>query len=371
VNANLSLLPGGKFTGWLGLHKGRTRPLGNVGPVRDIELDLRLTNRTVQLQSATANVGGSTVSAAGHAELPLTNRLSADTPFQLSIQGTNVPLSRQPESILRGDLDISITKTSKAPAMISGTTRLRDSFYLRDLQDLIPAKVASPRRRPPYFSVEMEPFADWRLATRVTGSRFLKVRSTLFNGEVSTNLRVEGTLKDPLALGDVKIDSGVIRFPFASLDVRQGFVTLSLEQPHSPQLQVTATSKKFGYDLKLEINGPVDAPILQFSSIPPLNSEQIVLMLTAGELPRGDINLTPQQKAQTVAVFFGRDLLARFGLGDDSEERLTIQSGEQVSEQGRPTYSLEYKLTPRWSLTGEYDRFNEFNAGLKWRVYSK
>jgi translocation and assembly module TamB len=72
-----------------------------------------------------------------------------------------------------------------------------------------------------------------------------------------------------------------------------------------------------------------------------------------------------------VAIFLGKDLLAKLGFGDQSEERLTVNSGQEISEQGRPTYSLEYKLTKRWSLVGEYDRFNAFNAGLKWRVYSK
>jgi translocation and assembly module TamB len=59
------------------------------------------------------------------------------------------------------------------------------------------------------------------------------------------------------------------------------------------------------------------------------------------------------------------------GFGDQSQERLTISSGEQISEQGRPTYNVEYKVTDRWSLVGEYDRFGDLNAGLKWRVYSK
>ncbi len=96
-----------------------------------------------------------------------------------------------------------------------------------------------------------------------------------------------------------------------------------------------------------------------------------MLMLTAGELPRGEFNLTPQQKAQTVALFLGKDLLAKLGFGDQTEERLTFTSGQEISEQGKPTYSLEYKLTDRWSLVGEYDRFNAYNAGLKWRVYSR
>ena len=312
------------------------------------------------------------VYVSGQADFHGSNWLKGEVPpFQLKVQGTNVPLSRQPDAIIRSDLELSISKTDGAPPIISGTAVMRDSFFLRDLRDLIPGNVASPARRPPYFSVEIEPFAEWGLAARVTGTRFLKVRSTLFNGEVSANLRLEGTLKDPIALGDIRIDSGLIRFPFASLEVRQGFLTLTSEDPYRPQLVIAAGSKKFGYDVKMDASGPVDAPILQFSSIPPLSSEQLVLMLTAGELPKGEYTLTPQQKAQTVAVFFGRDLLSRFGLGDESEDRLTIQSGEQISEQGKPTYGLEYKLNRRWSLVGEYDRFNAFNAGLKWRVYSK
>ena len=94
-------------------------------------------------------------------------------------------------------------------------------------------------------------------------------------------------------------------------------------------------------------------------------------MLTAGELPKNEFSLTAQQKAQTVAIFFGRDLLSRVGVGDQGEERLSVRSGEEISERGTPTYTIEYKLSNRWTLVGEYDRFNDFNAGLKWRVYSK
>jgi translocation and assembly module TamB len=372
VNLDLSLAPGGKISGDLQLEKGRTRPLGTLGPIRDINLRLKFLDRFIQLEEARASVGGSTVLAHGKGDLSGTKWLKGGVPpFQFVIQGTNVPLSRQPESVIRSDLDLSIVKTNDLPPLITGTVNLRDSFYLRDVRALIPGKVSSPQRRPPYFSIEEPSLSDWRLATRVSGNRFLRVRSTLFNGEVSANLHLEGTLKDPIALGDVKIDSGTVRFPFASLRVQQGFVALSSEDPYRPQLLVSATSKKFGYDLKMDASGPVDAPVLQFSSTPPLNSEQIVLMVTAGELPKAELTLSPQQKAQTVAVFFGRDLLGKLGFGDDSEDRLTIQSGEQISEQGRPTYSLEYKLTDRWALTGEYDRFNAFNAGLKWRVYSK
>lgn len=369
---DLKVNPGGTLEGELTVDKARTRPLGNLGPIRDILVKMRIKDRSVTLENAAANVGGSIITASGMADLRGTNWYSGWVPpFRVQIKGTNVPLERQPESIVRSDLDLSVTKTNQNPAVISGTAQLRDSFYLRDVRDLAPGGVSSPGRRPPYFSVDLMPLANWRLAVHVTGSRFLKVRSTVFNGEISANVRLEGTLKEPLAIGDMRIDTGAIRFPFASLNVRQGFVTLASADPFHPQLHISAASKKFGYELKMEATGPADVPILQFTSTPPLSSEQIVLMVTAGELPKGSFTLTPQQKAQTVAVFVGRDLLAKFGLGDDSEDRLTFQSGEQISEQGRPTYGMEYKLNNRWSLVGEYDRFNAFNAGVKWRVYSK
>ena len=93
-------------------------------------------------------------------------------------------------------------------------------------------------------------------------------------------------------------------------------------------------------------------------------------MVTAGEVPFAESTVTTQQRASRLAVFLGRSLLSEFGLGEGAADRLTIRSGEYVSEQGQQTYSLEYRLSKRWSLVGEYDRFGDLNAGIKWRIYS-
>ena len=47
-----------------------------------------------------------------------------------------------------------------------------------------------------------------------------------------------------------------------------------------------------------------------------------------------------------------------------------ISTGEKVSRGGRETYRIEYDLNGRWSLIGEYDEFDDYNAGLKWKIYS-
>ncbi len=372
LNVALDLSPGGKLEGQLTVQGAKTYPLESLGPIRDIAVQMRFSERTLELEHASATLGGTPLALAGHADLRGTDWLNGVLPpLTFTLRGTNVPLSREAESVVRSDLDLTITRTNGAPPLIAGAARLRDSFYLSDLSALVPGKVATPRARPPYFSLE-EPFlADWRLAVNVTGDRFLKVRSTLFNGQVSAHLKLQGTLKDPIALGDLKIDSGLVRFPFGTLQVQQGFVTLSSQDPYHPQLTITAATKQFGYDLRLNVTGPADAPIIQFTSTPPLSSEQILLIVTAGELPRAESTLTTQQRAQTIGLFLGRDLLTKLGFGEGAEDRLTIRSGQEISEQGKPTYNVEVKLTDRWFLTGEYDRFGDFNAGIKWQVYSR
>ena len=115
----------------------------------------------------------------------------------------------------------------------------------------------------------------------------------------------------------------------------------------------------------------MSVPEITFSSVPPLRSEEILLMLTAGELPKDDVVFSNQEKAGRLALFFARDLLQRLGADEGMAERFIIRSGEQVSENGNLTYYIEYLLTDRWSLVGEYDRFNALNAGVKWKLISK
>jgi translocation and assembly module TamB len=334
---------------------------------------MTFTNRTARLEMLAGEIGGQPVRASGHLELPI-EKWPADgalPPFELSVRGTNVPLARRPELILRADLNVAVTNAEGHTPLVSGAIQLRQSYYLSDLKDLVPGQVAKPSRRPPYFSFEEDPFASWRLHLTVQGDEFLKIRSPLFRGDVSANLTLGGTLKEPIALGEVKIDSGTVSFPFASLQVNQGLVTLTSENPYRPQLFITASTKRIGYDIQMEVTGPADEPRVQFSSSPPLSPEQIILMVTAGEMPRETARLSTGQRAQRLAMFVGKNVLSQLGVGGADEERLTIRSGEEITEQGKPTYDVEYKLSKKWSLVGQYDRFNEYNAGIKWRIYSK
>lgn len=372
VNADISLERGGNLRGEVAVRNARTFPLESVGPVRNIQALARLDGQTVRLESASGEVGGQRVNVDGQMELnEQMLRTNGLPPFQVHLSGTNVPLARNPSVLLRADLDLAATNSITEPPVVSGTVTLRNSLFLADLQSLVPRRTASPRQRPPYFSIETRPWANWHLRVKVQGVDFLRVQTPLFQGKVSTTLNLVGTLKDPLALGQAQIGSGsTVVFPFGTLDVRQGFVSLTSENPFRPTLFVEAGARRYGYDVKMQATGPVDDPVIQFSSIPSLSSEEIVLMLTAGELPAAVGTTTSFQRAGGLGIYVGRNLLSDFGVGG-GQERLTVRSGEYISESGRPTYDLEYKLTDRWSLIGSYDRFDQYNMDIKWKVYAK
>jgi translocation and assembly module TamB len=348
-----------------------TAPLPTIGPISDIDADVQFRDRTVRIEAVKAQVGGAPIVIHGGIDFSDWKAETKRWPaVRLRVAGTNIALVRESQKIIRTDLDLQITNAARGTPSIGGVVNLRDSLFLAELANLVPSGVRKPSQRPPYFSVDAPLLRDWPLNVRVQGDRFLTVRTPFFRGEASVNLDLRGNLEAPLAVGDVRLNTGTISFPFATLSVKQGFVTLSSANPYDPQLFVTAAGRAYDFDIRLEMTGSAQSPILAFTSVPPLTSEQILLLVTSGQVPRTDYSLSTQQRAQGVGIFVGKSFMSQLGLGG-SGENLTIRSGESISERGRSTYSVEYKLTEDVSLVGEYDRFDEYNAGVKWRIFSK
>lgn len=371
LDADITLSVRGEWKGYLRMRDLATRPMGSMGPLRDIRAELSLENRRVVVKSIETAVGGQTVHAEGFVEVPV----GKEPHFNLTAEGENLPFVRSAGLVVRGDVKMKVANDSarpSAPPTVSGEVRLHDGLFLSDVRALVPrGGGASPERRPPYFSVTAEPFNRWRLDMNVHGERFLRARTTLFNGVASTKFHLVGTLGEPRALGDVRIEDGQVLFPFARFQLQDATVRLSEENPYDPQLAIFGMSRRYGYDIKLEVTGAGSSPQVVFSSNPPLSSEQLLLLVMAGETPKNEVNYSTTQRFARLGTFFGQSLLSSLGGGGGGEDRLTISSGERVSRQGRETYDVEYKLNDRWAAVGEYDEFDAYNLGFKWRALPK
>ncbi len=368
LTADLRLSPGAKLDGSLELRGAASRPLGGFGVLQDVEVALALSGREVRIERMRAMAGGQELNVTGTARRE-PGRMPA---LDLAVKAERFPLLRKPGLLLRGDLDLTVKTADDGRTRLGGEVRMRDSLFLADIRSLVAppgGRGAAPAgARPPYFSVENPPLADWELALRVGGREFLRLRTPVFEGVGSARFDLTGTLREPRAVGEFWVERGNILFPFASFAVREGAVRLRASDPYTPVLDFQATARRLGHDLRLELDGTADAPQLQLTSSPPLEAETVLLMVTAGAAPtQGAGAASGTQRVAAVGAYVGRDLLRSLGVGGTDEERLTVSSGEKVSRAGRETYGFEFKLTDRWSLTGEYDEFDAYNVGVKRR----
>jgi translocation and assembly module TamB len=270
--------------------------------------------------------------------------------------------------LLRGDLDLKLVSTDHGGAKITGKVNLRESLFSTDVRDLVPKGGVDTATRPPFFSVDQAPFSAWQLDIDLGGERFLRLRTPVFNGVASMHFHLANTLGEPRATGEAVINEGQIMLPFTTFAIQQGSVQLTEANPYEPVLFVTGASRLYGYDLRMEISGKASAPVVMFSSSPPLESNQVLVMVMAGEVPNSEVTYTSGQRAARFGAFIGGNLVSSVSGNSDAAGRLSISSGENVTTAGRETYTIEYRLNPRWSLVGEYDEFDCYNAGVKWRV---
>ena len=356
---------GGAMEGFLHLRDAASRPLGPLGVLQEIDADLRMAGRSVELRSVTAKTGGQPVTLSGTIQFPT----GAAPRYDVALRGENLPFIRQTGLLVRGDLDLKLHTPDAGPTAVSGTVRLRDSLFLSDVRALLPGGTKGAALQPPYFAVDTPPFDAWTLGVDVSGGRFMRLRTPVFNGVASARFRLGGTLGEPRAIGEVVIDEGQVSMPFASFTVKQGTMRITEENPHQLTLFLRATGRRVGYELAMEITGTAEAPSIVFTSSPALDSDQLLMMVMTGAAPANGIAYSSTQRFARLGTYLGQSLLGSFGGDATSADRLTITSGETISQQGRETYGVEYKLAERWKLVGEYDEFDDYNVGLKWRLY--
>ena len=351
--------------GFLRLHDAASRQLGPLGVLQEINADVQMSGRKIELRTVTAKAGGQPVTLSGTIQFPA----DAEPRYDVALRGDNLPFVRQTGLLVRGDLDLKLRTPVAGPPAITGTVRLRDSLFLSDVRAFLPGGTKGGARQPPFFAVATPPFEAWALGVDISGSRFMRLRTPIFNGVASARFRLGGTLGDPHAVGEVVIDEGLVLMPFASFTVKQGTVRITEENPHELALFLRGTGRRNDYEVIMEITGTAEAPIIVFTSSPALDSEQLLLMVMTGAAPTNDITYSSTQRFARLGTYLGQSLLGSFGGDATSADRLSIASGEKVSRQGRETYDIEYKLADRWKWVGEYDEFDDYNIGLKWRFY--
>jgi translocation and assembly module TamB len=359
------LATGRELTGEVDLRGAALRPFEDGSNLRDIYARLTFDGTEVTFPDMRAQWNGRPAQLDGKADLATW----PDPTFSIRARGENLDLVRREDLLLRADIDLRLERPrADQPPLIRGEVGLRNSLFLQDFRDLIRPGAAGVETRPPYFRVEDELFRDWRLDVRVSGREFLRLQSTLMRGRVSADFRLSGDLGTPLAIGQVRVTDGALLFPFGRIRLGRAEAAVTLEQPNSLQLSATGTGQAFGYNLSLFLGGTAERPQLELTSVPSLGQEAILLMLATGALPETE-ETDFGARGGRFALYLGQDFFSLL-LGGGAAENIRIRSGDSFLGGGQAT-AIEYIISDRWSVIGEYNEFEDYNVDLRWRVFRR
>jgi translocation and assembly module TamB len=221
--------------------------------------------------------------------------------------------------------------------------------------------------------------------------------------ELEANLRLRGGPARPVLLGRVAVNQGEIIFFGNRYTIVQGEVTFFNPAKIEPVLAMDLETKVRGYTVTINFSGPLDQLNFSYRSDPPLQSQEILALLTVGRTPEatrvpgtqaaagqsflqaGGNTLLGQALATPVSSrlqrFFGVSRIKidpqLTGVDNTPETYITIE--QQVSREITLTYvtnlartqqqivRLEWNFSREWSIHAVRDSNGVFGVDFVYR----
>jgi autotransporter translocation and assembly factor TamB len=359
------------------LADGELRPDMDVPSLQALNLNAVVTPAGARLQTFTGELGGAPFQVTGSVMRNNDSGAAAD----LRLQGENLLFYRSEGLKVRADTDLTVKGPLKR-LEVAGEVAITDGRLVKYFDLLGTLKGSSKPKTDmglQLFSIRQPPFSDMVFDVRLTSKNPFSIRNNLAKGAVRPELKLTGTGEIPVLSGNVYVDPTRIRLPAGSLVFESGVIRFDPKTPDRPTLDLVGTSKMLGYDVTMLVEGPYDEPVVTLSSVPPLSNEELLLLLIAGQQPGStDDSQASQRQSMNVAVFLGRDLIARW-FGSDSVEasesiidRFEVGIGRAVTRSGEETIEAQFRIAEgvlrdgdKLYLTGEKDIWDFYNAGLK------
>lgn len=353
--------------------------------LRDVPNGLEKVNGVVlfdrsraRLENLTAQSGGGNIRLGGF--LGFGGELS----YQLQAQADNVRV-RYPEGVSTAVNSTLTLAGSATRSLLSGSvTLIRASLNPRtDLGAMIADSSkasATPAR------IENEFLKNMQFDVRVDTALNAQVTTSLTqNVEAEVNLRLRGTPSRPVLLGRTSFTQGEISFFGTKYTIDRGEVNFYNQTKVEPVINLDLQTRVRGVLVTINFSGPASKLSLSYRSDPPLQSSEILALLTVGRTPNGEVagganvqsptflqGASSALLGQAVAAPLTGRLQRLFGVSrvridpqltgveNTAQARLTIE--QQVSRDITVTFITNLNRTQQQIVSVEWDFSREFSA---------
>jgi translocation and assembly module TamB len=348
----------------------------------------------------TAESGGGGLSLSGFVEYS-----GEETFYRLTAQANRVRI-RYPEGVSTvADANLNLTGSSERSLLSGSVTVLRSGFTPRtDLGSLLAesSRAQPAPTEPNRFLTNMQ--LDVKVRTSSDTQFTTSVTSDL---QADANLNLRGTGASPAVMGRISVSQGDINFFGNKYTIRRGEINFYNPTRIEPTLDMDLETRVRGIAVIVNFSGPVDRLNVSYRSDPPMQSSEIIALLTVGRSPTTSTVGTSQSYASGSFLESGANSLLgsaisapissqlqRFfgvsrvkidplitGLEGTPQARLTIE--QQVSRDVTLTYvtnlnrsqqqvvRLEWNLSREWSLIALRDENGSFGVDFQFRKQVK
>jgi translocation and assembly module TamB len=352
-------------------------PLG----IEKLNGELDVAGGRVEVKNFSGQVGGGTVAVQGFA----TYQPAAQYNLGLTAKEVRLLYPDGVRTVFSSDLTLTGTPSAgvvNGQVLIDRLSFTR-SFDLSTFVDQFSGQTSTP----------VGGLADKvKLSVAVTSREELGLASSQLSVQGSANLRVQGTLADPVIVGRTDLTSGELFFQGNRYQIESGAIQFvnPVQTQAVVNLLVTTTVSQF--NITLNFVGPIDRLQTTYTSDPPLSPVDIINLLVTGHTTQAGqaTPTTPQSLlAQGVSGQVSNRIQKLAGISS-----LTIDpqiggnqgnGGAQLAIQQRVTKNLfftfatdvtttqgeliqvEYQLTPRYSVSAIRDQTGGYQLQIKAR----
>jgi len=373
-------------------------------PIDGIDVVVRIDERQIALERATARLGGGSVSVVG--TLPVEGFDFGTASATITARGVHLAVSDGINAAIDADLTASwnalLGKDTRNTPRVVGDVRLLSFDYTKPIH--IEADIASIAERVRRTSIELydpqQDFVDFDVQVHAQGP--LRIRNNLADLRLlldAPGLTLSGSNQRVGLRGGLRVQPGSrIRLRASKFDVRDGTVRFDDTTRITPILDVTAVTEYRRYSsggveaasaevatpgvtsaggqwrIQLHAHGDADNLRLDMTSEPALSQEDIVLLLMLGvtraELDQMQASSIGETAAlEALSALTGADSVVRESLPVIDEFRF---GSAYSSRSGRtePTVTVGKRITERVhaNVTSGLSDTREVRSNLEWQL---
>ncbi|MEX2580289.1 MAG: translocation/assembly module TamB domain-containing protein [Verrucomicrobiales bacterium] len=350
----------------------------------DIDLQARFADDRIAVDRFRAIVAGGIVEGGGSVLF----EPGKEPVLEVQATGSEVLVLRTPDMNVRTDAALTLTGPF-SEARLAGELGITNSRFFKHV-DLLPIGLPTRRRsalptveRVPGgggapvadldVGVPIPPFDNWPIDVRIYTKDPFLVRGNLAQSALVADLRVGGTLGEPVPNGYLAIDEGEFSLPFSSVDVEVGRIEFDANTGFNGAIEFKARARADSYRINIYVYDRILSPKHVLSSVPPLPSEDIITLLATGttrdELLGADAGSLAASKAATLLFRKMRkagDADRDPSLLDELQERTELEIGGINPETGEQTFGGRIRLWKQLFFVGDVDADSDYRALLKY-----